>query len=231
MARVTYGALITELAGSIGGITFQRNSSGSIARLKPNLPVNPSPEQALQNNSLATLVSLWSSLSAADKLSWNTFAGLHLKTDDWGNAKQLNGFQWFMACNLNLLFVGEAIINTAPAWTALAPPTTFTLSADETFFKVTFSAPYVPATNYTMVYVSAPLRQSSLKQRRSLFSAGPQPVTGTLYIALKTAYESLFNLTWADFFNSADASIIVHVKQIQEGTGLSSPFTSSLIKI
>lgn len=231
MARVIYGALITELAGSIGGITFQRNSSGSIARLKPNMPVNPSSAQSLQQNELSHLISLWPTLSDADKLSWETFAGLHDHVNEWSETKHLNGFQWFMSCNLNLSLVGEAPISTAPAWTVLSAPLPFTLSADASNFDVTFSAPYIPATDYTVVYLTTPLRQSSLKLRRSTFFAGPQVITATLYIALEVVYASLFNLTWADVFNDSNCSIICRIKQIQEGTGLASPFSSALIKL
>ncbi|GAH48125.1 unnamed protein product [marine sediment metagenome] len=41
MARVTYGGGVTEFAGSIGGVTFQRNASGYIAKLRSNPTVNP----------------------------------------------------------------------------------------------------------------------------------------------------------------------------------------------
>ena len=46
MARVEYGAIVTDLTGSIGGTTFQRNSSGAIARSRAYTPVNPSQQQS-----------------------------------------------------------------------------------------------------------------------------------------------------------------------------------------
>lgn len=231
MARVTYGALITELAGSIGGITFQRNSSGSIARLKPNMPVNSTAPQQLQQNKLSQLISQWPSLSSADKLSWETFAGLHNHVNEFSDVKHLSGFQWFMSCNLNLLIVGESVITTAPAWIVLAAPGIFTLSADANNFDITFAAPYVPATDYTILYFTPPLRQSSMGMRKSTFYAGPVVITGTLYIALEVLYASAFNVTWSNIFTSANCSIIVRIKQIQELTGLASPYTSAILKL
>lgn len=231
MARVTYGALITELAGSIGGITFQRNASGPVARLKPNMTVNPSPAQALQENKLSRLVALWPTLSDADKLSWKTFAEDHLHVTEWAEEKQLNGFQWFMSCNLDLLVTNQATITTAPAWTTVDPLPAFTLPYTVSYFRIQWDPP-IDLTGYRIViYATPPIRQSSMKLRRSTFILRIADIGAVTYFDLMTYYQTLFNVTWADIFNDANCSIIVRAKKIQELTGLAGPFTSALIKI
>lgn len=231
MARVTYGALITELAGSIGGITFQRNSSGNIARLKPNMPVNVSENQQSQIFLLSQLVAAWSAFSDADKTSWNDLAAAHDHINEWSESKKLNGFQWFLSCNLNLLITDQAVTSTAPAWSTVAAVDPFTLTADGSNFDINW-APSVDLTGYyIIVYATPPLRQSSLKLRKSTFILD---ITGDAIIdtiALKILYEALFNVVWVDFFSNANCTIIIRTKLVQKDTGLASPYTSALIKI
>ena len=89
MARVTYGPLITELAGSIGGVTFQKNSSGNVARLKSKKPLNPTLAQANQQTLLSQLVAYWSTLSQVNKDTWNDLAAAHDHVTPWGETKTL----------------------------------------------------------------------------------------------------------------------------------------------
>jgi hypothetical protein len=231
MARVTYGALITEMAGSIGGITFQKNSSGNIARLKPNMPVNSTLSQQLRQIDLSLLLPIWSGLSAANKLSWETFAGLHDHINEWGDTKVLNGFQWFLSCNLNLLLTSQATINTAPAWTSVAALQAFALTADAANFDIDWT-PSIDITGYRlMVYATPPMRQSTLKLRKSNFMISIYDGGVIDTYALEVIYANIFNVTWANIFNDANCSIIIRTKVIQEGTGLAGPYTSDLIKI
>jgi len=231
MARVTYGALITELAGSIGGITFQKNSSGNIARLKPNMPVNVSEAQQAQNIFLSQLVASWSSLSDANKTSWNDLAVAHDHTNEWGESKTLNGFQWFVSCNLNLLFTSQATIDTAPSWTTPLVVPDFSIITNSTQFIVSWSPPW-DTTGYKLVIYATPLlRQSTLKLRKSTFFISYSEGEPLYWRNLLPEYTDLFNLTWADVFSDANCTIIVRIKTIENSTGLASTYTSTLVKI
>jgi hypothetical protein len=231
MARVIYGGGVDELIGSIGGVTFQRNASGCIARLKPNMPVNPSPGQALQEYYLSQLVSSWSLLSISDKGSWDTFAAAHTHFKPWGEEKTLNGFQWYVSCNLNLLITAQATIATAPAWTSVPVVQAWTFTIDSTHLTLTFS-PSFSFTGYSlMAYATHPLRQNSLKLRRSVLFILRRTTTPVTSFHLLTAYESVFKVVWADLFASAECTIIVHCKLIQNATGLAGTYTSQSFKL
>jgi len=231
MARVIYGPEITELIGSIGGVTFQRNSSGYIARLKPNTPVNPTSGQATQEYYLSQLVAKWGSLSLPNKAAWDTFATAHTHYLPWGDEKTLNGYQWFISCNLNLLIINQSAIDTPPSWTSVSPVDEFVLSATDTYFRITWS-PSIDITGYRLlIYATHPLRMNSEKLRRSILLIRKYDGTTITYLDLKTYYENVFKVTWADLYTNSDCTIIVHCKLIQELTGLASQYTSSLIKI
>lgn len=231
MARVTYGESITEYAGSIGGVTFQRNASGPIAKLRTNPIVNPSPDQSTYQVNMATLVAYWPTLSQANKDLWDAFAVAHDHTTPWGETKTLSGYQWFLSCNLNLLIELTPIRDTPPTWVAYAPPDSFSLVATATYLRCEWSTTYTP-TGAPKFHLTLPLRQSSLKLRRSLFYVGyglfQTPIDN---YDLTSKFEALANVTWATFFASADCSIICRILNGTFSSGLFSAFTSAIVKI
>jgi hypothetical protein len=231
MARVTYGALITELAGSIGGVTFQRNSSGNVARLKSKKISNPNQEQSNNNVVFAQLVSYWSTLSQANKDTWDALAAAHDHTTPWGETKTLNGFQWFMSCNRNLLLAGESIRDTAPAYSSISPPNVFTLAASSDHLTINIAAGWSIAPDYLFLYITTPLRHSTLKLRRPCVLVLVDDSINTSSMNIEPYFEDLSNVVWSDFYSSADANIIVRAAVIEAGTGLASTFTSAIIKI
>jgi hypothetical protein len=231
MARVTYGESITEYAGSIGGITYQKNASGNIARLRPNPTVNPTALQANYQTNMAYLVSFWPTLSQEDKKAWNDLAAAHKHTTPWGVEKTLSGYQWFLSVNLNLLNWPTGIRSTPAEWYAPPPPDQFTIVASLSYIHITWDPAYVPA-HSLQVYCSLPLRQSSLKLRRSLFFLSHLYEPGSLpLINLTAPIEALFNVDWIDFRASANCSIIIRLTHGIHTYGYWSTYTSAIIKI
>lgn len=143
MARVTYGPLITAFSGSIGGITFQRNSSGNIARMRPAPPVVSSALQAAQQARLITTVNYWSKLTCPQKALWNQFAIDHPRTNDWGEIHTLNGLEWFMSVNLNLFDPVECPSGDPPAWSVVEPLDPFVIISEPTVFNLYWSVEQV----------------------------------------------------------------------------------------
>jgi hypothetical protein len=231
MARVTYGALITELAGSIGGVTFHKNASGNIARLKPNMPMIASQAQGIQQNKLSQLIATWPTLTLVQKASWNALAAAHDHVNEFGETKTLNGFQWFMSCNLNLLQVGEAVILTAPVWTVMATPVNGTIAknANNLYIRWDPNCNFTP--NYAVLYISTPLRQSSVNYRRSMFFANSTKNLSIDYWQLTNYWLNVTGISWPTFYASAHARYILRVKTIQTGTGLASPYLTLIDKI
>lgn len=231
MARVTYGSGVTELAGSIGGVTYQKNTSGNIARLRPNPVVNPTALQATYQTNMSILVSYWPTLSQADKDLWNARGAANDHTTPWGEIKTLSGYQWFMVANLHRLSLSMAILDTPPAWFSIGSPPSFVIETSATYIRGYWSTA-IPASYRKKLYVTLPLRQSSLKLRRSLFYIATI-VSGTpiTYWDFTTEFEALANVTWATFFASADCSIIARVLLLSTSAGIAGAFTSAIIKI
>jgi hypothetical protein len=231
MARVTYGALVTDLAGSIGGITFQQNPSGAIARSRPYTPVNPSIQQSDRQLALIRLVAKWGSLSLAYKDQWNALAAAHNKVNDWGNEVKVSGYQWFISYNLNAFTQGQGPWDYPDTYQLVDPVPAFTLDADASDLWIDFGTPVDFPGTYAGIYATVPMRQTSIKLRKSTFLIACWATTNTQYIVLTTLYEALFNIVWADFYANSQAAIIVRMKNFAEDTGYASPFTSNIIMI
>jgi len=230
MARVTYGSGITELAGSIGGVTYQKNASGNIAKLRSNPIVNPTPLQAGYQRQMAMLVAFWPTLSQANKDAWNDLAAAHLHTTPWGESKKLSGYQWFLSCNTTRLKYYTNVVQTPGTWVVYPPPDQFIIETSATYIRAAWVPDYDP--RHLLGYISLPLKQSSLKLRRSLFYV-MRRTSGPLLSNwdFTTAFEALCNVTWADFYASANCHIIIRIINADVGWGYASFFTSAITKI
>ena len=107
MATVKLGQLISNIAGTVGNVTFRRFKNGHIAQVKT---LGASKAQLLQNNALsgfADAVRYWNLVSASERSAWNSAAALHQFPDKFGDLKYLSGRQLFIKCHVNVKAVGS----------------------------------------------------------------------------------------------------------------------------
>ena len=138
MARIQFGALITEITGSIGGFTFQKNRSGSIVRLRPSGTKKVSEKQSVQRAKHLSFLSLWQNLTFLQKSSWNDFAVLHPKINSFGQEKVLSGLNWFESVNQNLQAIGQSIVSVPPVYALPTAPENYVFIVSATEFKIIF---------------------------------------------------------------------------------------------
>lgn len=231
MARVVYSSPISELVGSIGGLTYQRNSSGFVVRAKPNRKVNPSIAQAQIQLRQSALISLWPTLSIAEKNGWNSLANINPHVTPWGSLTQLNGFQQFISNNLNLAVAGLSPISIAPAYFLPPAPPSFTIFFNPFTIILVFDFPIDPVTYFFSVYATPPMRQSSIKQRKSVLYVPPGNWLGALSYDITVPYTALYNIDYDPFVLSADATIMVKCCLIDNSSGFRSTYSSSIEKI
>lgn len=226
MARVTYGAIITELAGSIGSATFHRNVSGSIYKSKPISKTLRSASQIANQLIVSNVNYLWSLLSDSDKESWKTFAADYPFTSPSGVEKTLSGYQYFMSCNSNLLLTGNSTISTAPVFVSVPDFPVIEIFTDIDYFKVFWDGFYSLADTYTIVTASCPIRQSNvnnLQYNRFMKAVNNFEIEE---IDFTSEYCARFNLIWADFFTYSECFVNVSCRAIEINTGLSSKLSS-----
>ena len=133
MATVQLGAIITKIAGSIGGTNFRRHRASTVISNK----TSGGSKNKLRNNprlaDLTRIIQAWSGLSVADRSAWNTQSSNFQFPDKFGNMKNLTGRQLYIKLTTQGE-VGELAginVNTLSSTTpALGTPTvqTFTTS-------------------------------------------------------------------------------------------------------
>jgi hypothetical protein len=150
MARVTFGNVVAEARGKLGGIVFSRNTGGAYVRQKVS-PVQPrTPAQLNQRSRLTAVSKVWETLSESQRSAWKSFSLEAKKRDVLGLQKQRTAQQMFMFCNLALDSVGYALILNPP--TSLAVDALSSLSlVSATSGAVQDVAMSVNGTGYTSV--------------------------------------------------------------------------------
>ena len=130
MAKIKLALPVTDIRGTISGVVFSANKSGSYAKAWRK-PVNPStPGQAEQRGYLASMGALWRSLTSAEQADWDTLAATPPETDydSLGTAYLLSGFNWMSRICMRRQRTGQAETLTAPVSTPTTAPTTFGLT-------------------------------------------------------------------------------------------------------
>lgn len=121
MANVKYGVVVTELKGSIAGMTFQGGRSSGILRVKPrgnNLNITASNEQRQYALNVLSFVSkLWTTRTNAQRLTWSDLIGVWTFTDKFGDPYNGTPYQIFCSVNSILLANGLNPIANAPTYT------------------------------------------------------------------------------------------------------------------
>ncbi|GAH81073.1 unnamed protein product, partial [marine sediment metagenome] len=120
----------------------------------------------------------------------------NFRCDDCSYSKtHVSGMLW--GCSVILY---DTPISSPPAWDVPLPPDQFTLTAIDDGFRCVWDDPYDPDFSLK-IYLTLPLRQSSLKLRRSLFYVGARHPGDPLdFLGLITYFQNLANVTWGPFF-------------------------------
>lgn len=115
MAKVKFGALMTDARGKLGGHVFSKNRSGSYLRTKVT-PVNPQTAyQSAARALFATISSQWSGLTQAVRDAFNGAVQDWAQTDIFGDLKNPSGKNLFQRLNNQAQSAGLAPVVTLPS--------------------------------------------------------------------------------------------------------------------
>jgi hypothetical protein len=109
MAKVRFGAGITEIRGSIGGWTFSKVLGSAIIRKRTKAVAGPpTTQQDFVRNRFASLASLYAGLDGAQVDAWASFASGYTALNSLGEAYTPSPKQMFAMCNINLVTIGQS---------------------------------------------------------------------------------------------------------------------------
>ena len=117
MANIRYGPLVSGIQGTVGGVTFSRNQTGSFARAW-KMPCDRRTKRQSERRANTIAVSqAWTALAEGTRLAWAALAAAppEIDHDPWGTIRYLSGYQWFQRINLRRLGSGEGIHDDPPS--------------------------------------------------------------------------------------------------------------------
>lgn len=112
MANIKLGAIITDIAGSIGGTTFRRTPAGIIAYNKQGTQIKSAFAKNSVKNKLGAILGSWNFLETAVKDFWIDKATLYTFPDKFGTLKNLTGRQLYTKLNSQFIPTNEVLTTT-----------------------------------------------------------------------------------------------------------------------
>lgn len=107
MAKIKFGAIVTDIRGSIDSVTYSRSKYGAYARKKVT-PVNPNTSsQSFARAAFGAASSAFRSLGSATIAAWNAVAPEYTRTNVFGDNLPLSGSTLYTKLKMCLVGVGK----------------------------------------------------------------------------------------------------------------------------
>lgn len=112
MARIKLGPVVTDIAGSIGGMTIQRNKFGLTMRAKPLPLLSQTSSQYAIRQHIRSLQASWQALTDAQRLQWDRFLDFSGQTIRRDRSILLSGHTLYLKYQLFRLMAGQSLLTT-----------------------------------------------------------------------------------------------------------------------
>lgn len=100
MAKVKFGAMVTDARGKVDGVVFTKGPFGAVVRTKVSNINKRTPFQSVQRSITSRLMKRWGSvLSSAQRQAWDEAAHYHLLPDIFGNSQVVSGLNFYVRQN------------------------------------------------------------------------------------------------------------------------------------
>lgn len=96
MAIVSFGPIVDDARGSIGGVTFSKTHAGTAARAKPRPPRPRRGDQLFSQVSMGQAINGWTALDLSDREDWDAYAATVDLFDSLGNLYHPTGINCFV---------------------------------------------------------------------------------------------------------------------------------------
>ena len=219
MAKMTPGAIVSEIRNKIAATVYTKNRAGAAVRNRTT-PINRrSVNQTTKRQQLSSLSSGWRGLTQAQILGWNSAAPSFPQQDQLGQTIFLTGHQLYVRCNANLILIGAAQITAAPtpASFAVLAIGAFTAVGSTGVISLAFTPTPVPAGFNLVIKMTAPVSagksfvgNSAFRYIMNIAPAAASPAVAT------AAYAAVFGAITA----KVGQKIFAKIYLVQAASGL-----------
>ena len=225
MARVLYSTMINEIKGSVGGLSFHRNSAGTLVRLKPSRVQKNTELQLDAKTIFSQAVNAWATIDSASQGDWNAYGLAHTKTTYWGDIKKLSGFNWFVSCCSLAFLVGDTYPTHEPiVSTPLAVPNFSVNVSTPSTFNLGWSA-FAHPNHHLLVFASSPVLSTSVRNRKLLRLIKIIAPGTSNVVSILTEYLAAFGLSGIPSPGAGTYYINVAVASLDKGNYITSVYS------
>lgn len=223
MARIVY--ILGELKGSIGDITFQRNASGKIVRLRPRKNKSSTQKQQASHLLHNDLLREWQLLTLTQKNSWNAYAALWPKQDKFGLNKILTGANWFESLNFYRQLLSLSLFTSPPAHDLPTSPPAFQIILSSTQLLIILLASHNYNDSPVVVWTTLPTRKTTNSINQIRKYAKIITIDPGSSLDITTEWEIATGLTWSPLVTFPSANIFVCLESVKASSGITSPMS------
>lgn len=220
MAKVQYGSLVTAFIGSIGGITFQRNRSGEIARLRSGTKKQQSTKQSLSSGKFIRFLTAWDFIGLAEQTVWNDFAAANAFEDRFGTIKVLTGINYFQSINRSRELVGLGLKLLNPTAELPVPFDLDVFDVNNNNLAITQTAGTGAVPDGLLVFATPPLSRSTTSFRREMKLIHTQLGWDDTKIVLDAGFLATFGFAWPPQGNQGDFKIGLMLVSVDFTSGI-----------
>lgn len=168
MARVKLSPIFTQVSGSIGGMTIQRNKFGISLRQKP-LPLNIGSVAQYNVRQLITAIQhAWQELTDAQRLQWNRYLDFSGQTIKRDRSVKLSGHALYIKYQLFRLLSGYALLTDITYVPMPAVPLLDEMTIAAGVFEIEFTTAVDYSDYFFLFKISTPRSENKAFSRRGL---------------------------------------------------------------
>ncbi len=220
MALIQVGSLISNIKGSIGGVTFSNLAAGIAAKKRLSGKKSKTSKQlaALQKN--VRLLKLWGLLSIDNKTLWNEYAILHPRVDRYGQTKTLTGLNWYQSINTALFYIDGSTVSVPPTYGLPDELPSFDVTFSTTDMFVNWSTPIDEDSVQLYIFSTPPVKSTSKFNRgayrqHSITESGYSSV-----FSIASKWSEAHSLNWASITSNGFFNINVMIFAISKTSGI-----------
>jgi hypothetical protein len=130
MAKIMFGAAVTDARGKLAGIVYSKNAAGAYIRAKVSPTQALTTRRGVVRERITNLSKYFSgSLTADQVIAWNAFSKNNPVSNVFGHTVTLSGIQTFCRLNAAILNCGGTQIDDPPTSLAITGITSLSATA------------------------------------------------------------------------------------------------------
>jgi len=194
MARVTTSSLISNIAGSMSGTTFQQSNAGLVMRKKP-LSINPnSLPQNFQKTNLIKIQQQWIAFSNSERQAWQSFASFAKVTQKNNVNRFISGQQLFIQINSYRLMKGISMLQYPVFSPYSLDPIIMKWSVSPTHAYFIADRTIDEAAEFLLLYMSTPLSKGIMHTKTSYKNINLGSLLSSTRYDAKAGYYSAYGV-------------------------------------